>query len=189
MQGDSFHAYLPGVVCLGKAQPELSMDCGAGDGRWALGLGNAAFAKGRNFIEGRFPKDLPPFFSAAQVMDGESPAWIFAGLDGRARLYDQALQPAGSFEGWGSDIAALRSKCGSGRQVLVTRSGDSNEPDAIQAYEIIDRRAVAVSAPVEFLGPITTLWTAQGDETAVAISRDGRTGRYAAFSLSVSCGN
>jgi hypothetical protein len=189
MEGDSFHAYLPGVVCLGKTRPEFWMDCGPGDGRWPLGSGNAMLAEGRNFLEGRFAKELPPFFSAAQVADRGNPLLILAGLDGRARIYDQTFQPAGSIEGWGSDIAAVSSKCGNGRQVLASRSAASDEPDAIQAYEISGRKPIAVSAPLAFLGSVSALWTAPGDETAVAITRDLRTGRYAAFSLSIFCGN
>ncbi|MGH8246529.1 MAG: hypothetical protein ACREUU_08855 [Gammaproteobacteria bacterium] len=143
------------------------------------------FVTGRNF----FVRDnLPPFFSVAGVEDQGNVYWIFAGLDGRARLYDKALAPAGTFSGWGSDIAGIETRCGSGRQVLVTRPSDSIEPDSIQAFEIVNQQAVATSPPLELPGPVTALWQAEGKNAAVVVSRSLKTGRYAAFHLSISCG-
>jgi len=73
--------------------------------------------------------------------------------------------------------------------VLVTKASDAGEPDSIQAFEIAGRRAVAVSAPVGFLGPITALWPIADESAALAVSRSLTTGQYAAFSLSITCGN
>jgi hypothetical protein len=42
-----------------------------------------------------------------------------------------------------------------------------------------------LSEPVSFPGPVIALWTARSE--AFAISRDLRTGRYAAFSLGIVC--
>ena len=57
----------------------------------------------------------------------------------------------------------------------------------MQAFEIVERQAVAVGAPVEFLGPVMEMheW-ADGTGSAVVISRNLKTGRYAAFTLTVS---
>ena len=46
---------------------------------------------------------------------------------------------------------------------------------------------VPLSAPVDFPGPVTALWSA-GGATALAVVRDLETGRYSAFLLTVVCG-
>ena len=132
--------------------------------------------------------DLPPFFSSAGFKEDEDPVWIFAGTDGRVRIYSKALQPAGTITGWGSDIAGVDSGCGAGHQVLVALPRDPSERGAVQAFEIIRRQPVAVTSTAEFPGPITALWPLPSGEAAFAITRDVRTGRYAAYHLSISCG-
>ena len=141
-------------------------------------------ARGKNFFS---TDKVAAFFTVAGVEDSEGLLWAFAGVDGRAHLYDWSLEPAGTVSGWGSDIAGIKSNCGNGRQILATRRGDPPEPDAIQAFEIADRQPVAVSLPVEFPGPITALWQDETESRSVAVSRDLRTGRYVAFHLSISC--
>jgi hypothetical protein len=90
--------------------------------------------------------------------------------------------------GWGSQIVGLQSGCGAGWQVLTTQAGDLNETDAVQAFEIVDRKPVPVSRPVEFPGPITELWPLANGSEAIAISRNLQTEAYEAFRLSVTCG-
>jgi len=120
--------------------------------------------------------------------------WAFAGLDGRTQVLQKGPEPLAIVEGWGSSLVALKSGCGSGWQLLSTRPGSLTEVDAVQAYEISSARrdkAVAVSTPVEFAGPVTALWPISDparQDTALAVCRDLKTGRYAAFSLSISCG-
>ena len=89
--------------------------------------------------------------------------------------------------GWGSDIAGVKSNCGSGWQVLAARSGDGPN-DAVRAYEFPDRDPVAVSQPVEFAGSITALWAESAGGSAVAVSHNSETGRYEAFRLTIACG-
>jgi hypothetical protein len=146
---------------------------------WPIEIGNARIWAGRNYFAA---PNLPPFFSAARAGDG----WVLAGVDGRAQLLDGALEPVAAFAGWGSDVAHVEAKCGRGPLVLATRPGGADEPDQVQAFEIVEREAAAAGAPVEFLGPVTEMheWA---DGAAVAISRNLKTGRYAAFTLSVSC--
>jgi hypothetical protein len=154
---------------------------GEPDAEWPLDIAGATLAAGRNFFSA---PGLPPFFSAARIGDRV----LLAGVDGRARFYDTALQPVADLGGWGSDVASIDSKCVRGPLVLATKPGQADDPDAIQAFEIVDRQAIAVSAPVEFLGPVTALrQSAEDGGAAVAISRNLKTGRYAAFSLSISC--
>lgn len=148
---------------------------------WPLEIGNARIRASRNYFTA---PNLPPFFSVARAGDG----WVLAGTDGRAQLFSAALEPLASFAGWGSDVARVEAKCVSGPLVLATKAGESDDPDEVQAFEIVERKAVAVGAPVEFLGPITAMheW-ADGTGSALVISRNLKTGRYAAFILTVSC--
>ena len=60
--------------------------------------------------------------------------------------------------------------------------------DSIRTYEFPDRDPVAVSAALDFPGPISALWTETRADTAIAIARDRDTGNYEAFRLSLSCG-
>jgi hypothetical protein len=137
-------------------------------------------------------RNVPPFFSAAPIPQKVGVLWAFAGLDGRTQVLEKGPEPLAIVEGWGSSLIALKSGCGSGWQLLATRNGSLAEADAVQAYEISPaRKAVAVSAPADFAGPVTALWPSSDGSAAVAICRDpaaGGTGRYEAFSLSISCG-
>ncbi len=71
-------------------------------------------------------------------------------LDGAT---DQVIPPLG----WGSDISAVRSGCGSHWQVLATKSGEG-PGDSVRAFEVPGREPVAVSPPLEVTGSITALW-------------------------------
>lgn len=187
-----FDAYLPGMHCSSTGQSLTAMTCVASDDPWPLDPSlNAFFTATRNFFTGILSgaaaqgKSTAPFFSAARVDEKGSALWILAGVDGRIRLFNGVNETVADFKGWGSDIATASSGCGNGTQVLVSRPGDSDGPDALQAFEIVTRQAVPASQPLEFAGPLTALWS--GGSTAVAISRNLKTGRYEAFSLTIAC--
>jgi hypothetical protein len=185
LQGNAIRVRLPGGMCSGTIQPEFTLECTRDESPWPLESGLASFESTRNyFMQG----DLPPFFSSAGVRQDGDQLWIFAGVDGRGRFYDNAFQPAGSIAGWGSDIAGVDSGCGFRRQLLVTLPGDLSERGTIQAFEIIRRQAVAATSPAEFPGPITALWSIPSGDAAFAVTRDIKTGRYAAYHLSITCG-
>src|SRR5690348_17547001 len=81
--------------------------------------------------------------------------------------------------------AATSPRSGHTRQrwpILVTRDGDWTQPDAIQAFDIVEHQAVPVSAPLDFNGPITALWP-EGENEALAVSRNLKTGLYEAYLL------
>ncbi len=191
--------YLPGVVCSGPVLPMLNLGCEAIDDPWPLGAGaqssvKAFFSRSRNFFNGVLSgnsgqgKSAPQFFSAARVEQNGNELWLFDGTDGRIQFFTGLNMTPAEISGWGSDIAGIKTECGMNSQVLATRAGDWNSPDAAQAFEMVNRQAVAVSAPVEFGGPITALWTAPGGSTAIAIDHNLASGKYEAFSLSISCG-
>ena len=185
---DSFRAFLPGVVCSGSI---TAMTCADSTAPWPLdGAGAADLAPGRNyFTEPR----LPPFFSTATLAGRR----LVAGVDGRARIYDGTLREIGQVSGWGSDIAAVESGCSGERVALASRPADATDPDAIQAYDITPvgrtvlpsavQPAEAISDPVPFPGPVTALWPSTAPNQALAIARNLETGRYAAYSLAITC--
>ena len=192
-------AYLPGVVCSGPVLPMLNLGCEATDDPWPLGADaqssvKAFFSRSRNFFNGVLSgssgqgKSAPQFFSAARVEENSNELWLFDGTDGRVQFFTGLNMTPAEIGGWGSDIAGIKTECGTNSQVLATRPGDWNSPDAVQAFEIVNRQAAPVSAPVEFGGPVTALWTAPGGSTAIAIDHNLTSGKYEAFSLSISCG-
>ncbi len=187
LEGDAFRAYLPGMVCIGKILPSWEADCRPSREAWPIYsgarlAGRARIAAGRNFFEdpveaGEKKREQPPFFSAA-VVDGR---WIWSGIDGRLYVNGERLTLEAG------EVAGIDSPCGGRTYVLMSRRSERAEADAIQAYEIAERQPVAVGGAVEFPGPVTALWPAPGGETATAIAQDLRTGRYAAFRVSISC--
>lgn len=138
---------------------------------------------------------LGPWYSAAQFEADGMIRRVITGQDGLARLFEDGSEPVATFSGWGSEIAALHSGCGSGWQLLVTSTTDWTKPDAIQAVEVRDRRAVPASAPMGFSGPIVALHTpgtsavdpAKATSEAIAVDHNLQTGRYDAYLLSISC--
>ncbi len=117
-----------------------------------------------------------------------APGWVLSGLDGRAQLLSGHAEPVVDVGGWGSQIVGVQSGCGNGWQVLASQAGDLNEPDAVQAYEFVNRKPVPVSGPAMFDGPITELRPQANGSGAIAIARNLRTEAYEAYRLSVSCG-
>jgi hypothetical protein len=179
---DSFRAFLPGVVCSGSIRPVPAMTCVESAGPWPLDGGSGAeLAAGRNyFAEPR----LPPFFATATVTGKR----LIAGVDGRTHVYDGTLREIGQVSGWGSDIAAVEGGCGNERQMLATRPGEDSESDSIQLYDVAaGRSGVAISDPATFAGPVVALWPSERTGEAVAIARSVETGRYAAYSLAITC--
>jgi len=197
VQGEAYQAYLPGLTCVGNASSGLGISCrdeflwpmGAGPGM----LGFAQFTPGRNFFDGRLiapngsSKSVPAYFSAAAVLAGREGMWAFAGVDGQVHLYNAALQVAGGWTGWGSDIAGIGSECGARSQVLATASGDGATADSVVAYEMVGGSPQRVGDALPFPGPVTALWPAAEPGVAFAVSHDLNSGRYAAFRLAITC--
>jgi hypothetical protein len=198
VSGPGFHAYLPGVACSGAWQPPVAVDCQPSQEPWVLESGSHAmllanFAAGRNFFDGRVAtqtgvrKSAPPFYSAAAVEERGKTLWLLALAEGRARLFDASFEPAGEIDFWGSDVAGMDVPCAGGSAVLATRPGDGGQPDAVQAFTIANGAAAALTTPVEMPGPVTALWVSTGT-SALAVSKSLSTGKYAAYLLTVACG-
>ena len=210
----TLNAYLPGVMCrIGVTTAPLTIACHASDDPWPIvsatnssafpsagvgGLPMAAvpqltgfFAPTRNYFTGVLSPAIgkfsivPKFYSAAFVPREKYTLWLFAAADGKVHLIDGMNEQPSTFP-WGSDIASVRTGCGAGSQVLATTSGDQAE-DSIRAYEFPDRDPVAVSAAVDFPGPVSALWTEARGDTAIAVVKDRDAGSYEAFRLSLAC--
>jgi hypothetical protein len=191
-------AYLPGIFCSSATQPPLSMTCRESDDPWPLAseqaLLNAFFSPTRNFFTGALApgigqeRTVPPFYSAAPIPRNQYVLWVLAGIDGQIREVDGVNVQTLSRPGWGSDLASIKTSCGSGSQVLVSSNSDGAASDTVRAYEFPDREPVPVSQPIELGGSITSLWTESSGSTAVVVSRNGETGKYEAFRLTIACG-
>lgn len=212
----TLNAYLPGVICqIAVTTSPLTMACHASDDPWPIvsatnvnssvfpsgGAGglpigvvpqlSGFFAATRNYFTGVLSpaigkfSTVPKFYSVAFIPREKYTLWLFAGADGKLHLIDGTNEQLSTFA-WGSDIASVRTGCGAGSQVLATTSGDQAQ-DSIRAYEFPDRDPVAVSAAVDFPGPVSALWTEARGDTAIAIVKDREAGSYEAFRLSLAC--
>lgn len=132
---------------------------------------------------------MAPFFSGAAWQSGDQRMWLFAGADGRMRYFQNDLaNPAATFNGWGSTMAAVHSTCGSGWQILTSAPSDTIRPDSLQAVEIAGREALPVSSPVDLSGAVEALWTAGNYNQVVnGVMQSQATGKYEAFTLTVIC--
>jgi len=207
-----FEVYLPGVFCRSTTTLPLALTCHESDDPWPLvapppatfssfggapavpSLG-AFFSTSRNFFTGALAPGVGrltavgKFYSAAPLLRDKYVLWLFAGTDGQVHLVDGVTDQVAKLE-WGSDVASMKTACGSGWLVLATGAGENmadSSPDSVRAYEISDRDPVPVSAGLDLSGEITALWTEAKGESAVAVVRNRETGDYEAFRLAVAC--
>jgi hypothetical protein len=187
-------AFLPGTRCSGTISPP-ALECRASDDPWPIDSALVAFfSPRRNFFTGLLAgqsagASVVPFFSGAAWQNGDQRIWLFTGTDGRARLFQNDLSsPAATYNGGGGTLAAVRSSCGSGRQLLTSSPADTTRPDSLQAVEIAGREAQPVSAPIDVSGTVEALWTAGNYNQVVnGVMQSQVTGKYEAFTLTVIC--
>jgi hypothetical protein len=152
----------------------------------------ANFAPERNYFDGHVVsqdgsrRTVPPFYAAAAGEDSSGTFWFLSLLDGQTGMFNAGFEPVGAVPAWGSDIVGISAPCAGGSQVLATRPGDANEPDAIQAFSIVNRAANSLTAPLAFGGPVTALWPATA-AAALAVASDPATGKYAAYLVTLAC--
>jgi hypothetical protein len=193
-----FDAYLPGVICTSGSGAPLSVTCQPSDDPWPIGSDlaslSAFFSPTRNFFTGALAPGIgkettvPNFYSAAPIPRSNYILWLFAGTDGQFYEVDGMSRQSLSRPLWGSDLASVKTSCGSGWQVITSSNSDGALPDAIRAYEFPDRDPVAVSQPVELNGVVTALWTESSGMGAVVVVRNLQTERYEAYRLAITCG-
>jgi hypothetical protein len=83
-------------------------------------------------------------------------------------------------------VIEMKSVCGGASQFLATSARDYTQTDSLQVFQTESTGAVAVSAELNFPGPITALHGVS--ETPRAVVRNLTTGNYEAYRLSFSCG-
>jgi hypothetical protein len=148
------------------------------------------YAATRNFFTGVLSPGLgkqtstAKFYTAAPLPRPTYTLWIFAGVDGTVRLLDGITEQTARLN-WGSDLASIKTTCGSGWQVLATGPG-YNSSDSVRALSF-GPRSVAVSRRSIFRGH-HGLWTEAKGGSAIAVSRNAETGNYEAFRLAMACG-
>jgi hypothetical protein len=204
--------YLPGVFCRSSTGMPLTLSCGESDDPWPLvakGTGvfpstggsaavqplGAFYSSSRNFFTGALAPGegklttVGKFYSAAPLPREKYVLWLFTATDRQVHFVDGVTDQAAKL-GWGSDMATVKTGCGSGWQVLATDAGNSateNGTDSIRAYELADRDPVPTTAPLDFSGEITALWTEAKGDSAIAVVRNRETGAYEAFRLAMAC--
>ena len=198
-----FDVYLPGTFCRSSTVAPLTLNCNDTDDLtyndpWPLtpedGSVRAFFAASRNFFTGALSpgigkiSNVPSFYSAAALPRSSYTLWAFTAVDGSLHLVDGMTDQEIRGARWGSDLAAIHSSCGTGAQLLVSESGDT-EGDGLRAFEIPDRDPVAVSSTAEFDGRIVALWPDSSGNSTAAIVKRKDTGWYEAYRVSISCGN
>jgi hypothetical protein len=193
-----FDAYLPGVFCASTTSSPLTITCHDTDDPWPVasdtaGL-NAFFAPKRNYFTGALSPGIgkqttvSAFYSGAAIPRGSYVLWMLAGVDGQVHEADGVNDQAIPRLGWGSDLASVKTSCGSGIQVLAASNGDGTTADYVRAYEVPDREPVPVSQPVELNGPVTALWSETAGTGAVVVTRNLQTGKYEPVRLAITCG-
>ena len=192
--GFQISVFLPGTFCNGTTTPP-AIQCRASDDPWQIdqGILAAFFSPARNFFTGVLAgrsagESVPTFFTAAATQNGSSRTAVFAGTDGRARIFQNNLTTANIVvNDWGSNLAAVGSSCGNGWQVLTTSPGDLNRADSVQAYEIEGHQALPVSPPLDMGGPVLAMWMGESPQIAHAVVQSIATGKFEAWTLAVTC--
>jgi len=131
--------------------------------------------------------DLPPFYSAAQVIRSAANApLLLNGIDGEVQLVESgALKPVSGTRDWGSDFAGLRTGCGAGTLILASGSGEALN-DSLRAYELPAQEAVPASAPLAMDGTVTAMWTVPDGKSVFAVVRSAAD-RYEVDRVTASC--
>lgn len=186
-----FDAYLPGVVCSSGNAAPVTVACHASDDPWSVGGRSAFYNSARNYFTGVLVppvnKQLSPFYTVGELPRPNYTLLIYTGIDGLAYGFDGIAQRALSgTRDWGSELAVLRSSCGSGVQILATAAREDEGRDSLHVYEMADREASEVGAPLVFDGEIVALWPAS-DGTATVVVRRTEKGNYDAYSVAVAC--
>ena len=199
VHGKEVEAHFPGYLCKGTLQDLSTFHCSDSEDPWPLTAKGEPTMSGfyspvRNFFTGAIAvedvtaeQNLPPFFSAARVGDGANTLWLFAGTNGRTRLYGKFNQPIKTFNGWGSSLATLPNECKGNWLVLTTRPGDGTQNDQLIAMEIVNRDASIASNPVEVNGTVDALWIAPDNSAVHAVIKNHETGAYEAHRITVRC--
>jgi hypothetical protein len=186
--GTAVDIHLPAVHCAAQLADQEAQ-CTEIDDPWPLdqtgGL-RAFFSANKNFFTGALSGmrgTLPPFFSSASTIVNGQPAWVMTGTDGTARLYTELSSSAATFSDWGSDVASL--KACDRNELIVSRPGDMQGSDAVQAIEISEGEASPSTTAIEFAGPVMSLTSSPDSVNAVIFNHETR--QYEVHVLTIGC--
>ena len=192
--GSSFDGFLAGVACAGSTQAasqpgSWGVQCHASDDPWTILQtptqvnGSAAplafkafYNASRDYFIGVVTPgigvDLPAFYSSALMPRAAgNGAFLIDGADGKVQLAENGvLAMVAGTRNWGSDIAVLRSGCGTETQVIASSSGEAVS-DSLRAYELPALEAVPASAPLAMEGTVTAMWPAPDAKSVLAVVR------------------
>lgn len=193
-QDHLFDAWLPGVECSGSnGGAELAVTCSDSDDPWPLTATQRGFYSAmRNYFTGiltpGFGMELAPFYSAAEVPRPTGAALLLNDVNGNVALIENStVALVNGTNDWGSDLATVRSGCGSGAQVLVAGSGAAAQGDSVRAWEIAGREAIPVSAAMAVDGEITAMGSAADGATANMIVRRETPARFEVWNVAALC--
>jgi hypothetical protein len=193
-QDHLFGAWLPGVECSGANDgAQLAVSCEDSDDPWPLTSTQRGFYSAmRNYFTGiltpGYGMELAPFYAAAEIPRPTGAALLLNEVNGNVVLLENGAAAVVHGAGdWGSDLAVVRSGCGSGAQVLVTGSGAATNGDSLRAWEIAGREAIPVSAPMPVDGTITAIGTAPDGTTADMVVRRESPERYEVWNVAALC--
>ena len=185
VERDTFRVFLPGTSCNGVVQVPLVITCSPGNETWTIDASNRGpavhWVNDRNNLEVAGAQTA--FYSAALIDNGAR--IVFATLDGRVR--DRGNEPVGGTDAWGSDFTGPPQACGSNSLVIAARGGDSEGPDAVQAYEMGPGAAEPSSEPVSLSGRVTALWPGGSPAEVNLVMQNTKTGNYEASRLHLAC--
>ena len=193
-QDHVFDAWMPGVACSGSNDgAQLAVACADSDDPWPLTSTQHGFYSAmRNYFTGilapGYGMELPPFYSAAEIPRPTGSDLLLSEITGKVVLIESStVTPVNGATDWGSDLAVVRSGCGSGAQVLASGSGAAGNGDSLRAWEIAGREAIPVSAPMPVDGVVVAMDSAPDGTTANMIVRRAGPGRYEVWNVAALC--
>ncbi len=194
LNGSEFRAYLPRNECHAAAEPGSQLQCEPSDRGWPVLPADPAdtrvrLSAGRNYFDQLrsakpVPADLPAFYAAAVVSGQKGPVWAVSTVEGETRFYDSRSPEIYRTKAWGPNLASLEvPECGS--WFLAITEAEAGK-ESLQAFQWAGDRPVAGSERVELEGVSTALWADEGNRVRL-VTRDLKSGRYAAWSVALAC--
>lgn len=190
--------FLPDVHCLGTLA-SAALQCRQEEALWPIGArdaGEAAYVADRNYFETLPASSMaagtksPSFYAAAPLSRPKGLAWVLAETNGTTGLYESPAVPLLPFSSWGSEVASLDAGCGGTDSLLAaTAASDWTQADRVQVYEIHGEAPEAIGSPLDFPGPVMSLWRDAEGRSANLVVRELKTGMYEAFTLRIVCKN
>jgi hypothetical protein len=192
---------LPDQVCRAEFESPWKLDCWEREqGLRMLSSDDSAAteirpAVGKNYYLERAQTAGAPtpqeerFYDSIAVVGRGAFLRIISAIDGKAIISrpDNRNIPASTISGWGSQLMTIDADCGLGSQLLTSGAEDWTEVDSLQAFELQGTKPVPASNRILFPGPIRELQSGAA-RTVNAIVHNLKTGRYEAYTLTLSCG-